>query len=138
MINIQAEVVLNLHVKCTKELNVGQGIDGELNIIPIIGGEFSGKINGKVVSGGADWNTKKRNEISHVFAKYVLLTDEGEYIGIENEGIINWTEENMIKTKTKFTVSENSRLAWLNSGVYVGSLQGGEPMEVDIKIYKLM
>lgn len=138
MISIKAETVLNLHVKCTKELNVGQTIDGELNVIPIIGGEFSGKINGKVVSGGANWNTKKANEVSHVFAKYVLLTDEGEYIAIENEGVINWNEETIIKAKTKFTVSENSKLSWLNSGVYVGSLEGGELMEVDIKIHKLM
>lgn len=137
---LKAELVIELCVQCTADLEVGNGLDGVLRVIPIVSGSFRGKLSGKVVSGGADWNTAKSEQFSHVFAKYLLQTDDGEYIAVENEGILdNFHTETVIKTVPKFTVNQAGRYGWLNYGVYVGSLEGGsEPGHVEIKIYRML
>lgn len=134
---LEAEEIFRLHVICEKPLEVGKNPEGILRVIPIIGGTFNGKINGKVVPGGADWNTE-REQGAHVFAKYLLQTEEGDYIAVENEGF--WGE-NMteICTVPKFTVKDEKKFGWLNTGVYVGSLKGGDNEgEIEIIIYRMM
>lgn len=137
---LNAELILELKVQCTTDLEVGKGLEGNLRVIPIIGGTFKGQISGKVVSGGADWNTALSERYSHVFAKYLLYTEDGEYIAIENEGVIdNFNQDTTIKTVPKFTTKQNGAYGWLNVGVYVGSLEGGsEPGCVLIKIYRML
>lgn len=139
MVNLQAELILNIHVICSSSLEVGKVIDGNLNVIPIIGGTFDGKIKGSVMPIGADWNIDKGNGIANVSAKYVLKTEDDECISIENEGVIDFLNESTIKTRTKFLVDNNSQYAWLNTGVYVGALEGGDkPGEIEIKVYRML
>lgn len=136
---LEAEEILRIHVECGKNIEIKEDGSGYLRVIPIIGGWFEGKINGTIVPGGADWNTQKSNGISHVFAKYVLRTEDGECIAIENEGKIDFRQnEQRIKTVPTFQADHESRYAWLNTGVYVGELGGGkEEGQVEIVIYRL-
>lgn len=137
-ISLMAEEVLKIHAKCTPGLEVGRSRDGFLCVIPIVGGSFEGKISGRVISGGADWNTRK-DRGAHVFAKYLLQAEDGEYIAIENAGVISDDADDVkIKTIPSFTAREEGPYAWLNYGVYVGSLGGGdEEGTVEITIYKM-
>lgn len=137
-ISLLAEEILKIHAKCTPGLEVGKARDGFLCVIPIVGGSFEGKISGKVISGGADWNTRK-DRGAHVFAKYLLQAEDGEYIAIENAGVISDDAEDVkIKTIPSFTAREEGPYAWLNYGVYVGSLGSGEEEgTVEITIYKM-
>lgn len=135
---LDAELVMKIHVRCEKDMEVKNDGSGYQRVIPIVGGTFEGKISGTVVPGGADWNTKRENEVFHVFAKYLLKTDDGFYIAVENEGKIANAYEAFIKTSPRFQVDGDSKYAWLNSGVYVGSLAGGkEEGQVEITVYKL-
>lgn len=135
---LEAKVIMKLQVQCEKAMEVKNDGSGFLRVIPIVGGTFEGKINGTIISGGADWNTTRENDVSHVFAKYLLKTEDGEFIGIENEGKICWSEGALIKTSPRFQVDAAGKYAWLNSGVYVGSLVGGvREGEIEITIYKL-
>lgn len=136
---LEVEEIIRIHAQCEKDFEVKNDGSGFLRVIPITGGWFEGKLEGKVVPGGADWNTTRENGIAHVFAKYLLQTEDGEYIAIENEGKIDMKEpERKIKTVPKFQVNHDGKYAWLNAGVYVGELQGGkEPGQVEIIIYKL-
>lgn len=139
MVNLKAELILNIHVICSSNLEVGKVTDGNLNVIPIIGGTFDGKIKGSVMPIGADWNIDRGNGIAHASAKYMLRTEDDEYISIENEGVINFFNESIIKTRTKFLVDNNSQYAWLNTGVYVGALEvGDKPGEIEIKVYRML
>lgn len=135
---LMAEEVLKIHAKCTPGLEVGRSRDGFLCVIPITGGSFEGKISGQVISGGADWNTRK-DRGAHVFAKYLLQAEDGEYIAIENAGVIlNDAVDVKIKTIPGFTAREDGPYAWLNYGVYVGSLESGqEEGTVEITIYQM-
>ncbi len=140
MIQLEAELVMVLNVECTSFYDVGETQQGYLRVIPIIGGDVQGKVKGKVISGGADWNRDLGRGYSHVFAKYMIQTDDGAYISIENEGLIDQSDEgSRIKTRPKFEVSKDSKYEWLNYGVYVGSLEAGSVKDsVLIHIYKLL
>lgn len=136
--NLEAELIMKLHVQCQGDMDVKDDGSGYLKVIPIVGGTFEGKINGSIVPGGADWNTSRSNNTGHVFAKYLLKTDDGEYIGIENEGKINNNENLEIKTSPRFQVDSNSKYSWLNTGVYVASLNPGQVKgQIEIIIYKM-
>lgn len=136
---LEAEEIVRLHVQCEKDMEVKEDGSGFLRVIPIVGGTFDGKIKGTVVPGGADWNTTRNNGTAHVFAKYLLKTESGEYIAIENEGKISFhEEERRIKTVPTFQVNDKSEYVWLNTGVYVGELQAGAAEgQIEIIIYKL-
>jgi len=136
---LEAEKILSLHVICEPDMEVRNDGSGFLRVIPIVGGTFEGEICGEIVPGGADWNTTRDNGIGHVFAKYVLKTDDGEYIAIENEGKIDFNDvERRIKTVPRFQADYRGKYSWLNAGVYVGALDAGEkPGQIEISIYEL-
>jgi uncharacterized protein DUF3237 len=61
---------------------------GERRIIPIIGGEVTGKdINGKILPFGADFQIVRPDSSIDLEAKYALETDDGAVIYVENRGI---------------------------------------------------
>jgi hypothetical protein len=135
---LDAELILKLHVQCDMNMEVKNDGSGYMKVIPIIGGTFEGKLNGEIVPGGADWNTTRDNGISHVFAKYLLKTDDGKFISIENEGKIKFDENSNIKSSPRFQADSSGKYAWLNTGVYVASLDGGKKEgQVEITVYKL-
>ena len=139
-VQLAADVIMHLRVRITPPLVVGPTGQGRLQVIPIVGGKVWGPLlNGTVVSGGADWNTSRADGLSHVFAKYLLQSDDGEYIAIENDGVMDPTRETVIKTRPTFAVDSNGRYRELNHGVYVGELTvtPGAQDSVDITIYRL-
>jgi hypothetical protein len=139
MIQLNAEEILHLQVECSDVLEVKQGLDGYLRVIPITGGVFDGLIHGTIVNGGADWNTEKNKNCAHVFAKYLLQTEDGEYIAVENQGILEYETDGFIKTTPKFTADETGKYGWLNHGVYVGSLEPGKGnYAVEIRVFRLL
>lgn len=92
-----------------------------------------------MVPGGADWNTTRDDGTAHVFAKYLLKTSDGEFIAIENEGLIDPNSESVIKTKPTFVANNTGKYRDLNHGVYVGELSATPDTKdsIDIVIYKL-
>ncbi|PJI07566.1 MULTISPECIES: DUF3237 domain-containing protein [Clostridium] len=137
---LEAELVMELTVELAETKDVGETCEGYLRLIPIVGGTFSGdKIKGKILPGGYDWNVTTDKGSAHALAKYGIQTDDGVCISIENEGYINLkASEALIKTTPRFQ-APHGKYAWLNSGVFVGSLEGGktEIPSVNIKIYKM-
>ena len=136
---LTANLLMKLHVTLGETQYVGGMPGRELCIIPIMGGQFEGPLlRGKVCAGGADWNTRISEERSHVFAKYWIETDDGVIISVQNEGYIDASANDRIKTVPHFEVSDETPYAFLLSGVYVGELAAGnEPYSVDITLYRL-
>ncbi|MDA3847557.1 MAG: DUF3237 domain-containing protein, partial [Vallitaleaceae bacterium] len=114
---LDAELIMTLHVQCENPMEVKNDGSGYLRVIPIIGGSFEGKVDGIIVPGGADWNTTRDNGVGYAFAKYLLKTNDGEYIAIENVGHIGMNEDDRIKTSPTFQADHTGQYAWLNSGV---------------------
>ena len=61
-------------------ISIGASKRGSRNIIPITGGTTSGRVVGKVLSGGADY------QLSGLDARYTIQTNDGEFIIIRNCG----------------------------------------------------
>ncbi len=133
---LEAEEVMQIKVKCNETLVVGDGGGGHLNVIPITGGVVTGKYKGVVIPGGADWSTIRSNG-AHAFAKYLLQMENGEYIAVENEGILN-EDTAKIRTNPRFYADEQGNYSELNKGIYVASLETEtEGYTVNIHIYKM-
>ena len=136
---LNANLVLSLHVTVSDALPVGKTHSGHLSIIPITGGYFEGPgVKGVVCPGGADWNTTLSSQAAHVFAKYWLLTGDGEYISIENEGILDLTKKDaFVQTTPRFQCDIQGKHAHLTTGTYVGMLSSSQPGSVDIEVYNM-
>jgi hypothetical protein len=143
---LEADLVMILSVEIGPFMTVGNGAEGYLNIIPITGGTFKCAdnngtyVNGIILPGGADWNTRKSETLSHVFAKYSIQTEDGVLINVENEGYLDDNRSGqIIKTVPKFKVECSSNYSHLNYGVFVGALEldFSEKTIVNIKVYKL-
>ena len=133
---LEAEEIMEIKVKCDEALAVGDGGSGHLNVIPITGGVVTGKYQGVVVPGGADWSTIKCNG-AHAFAKYLLQMENGEYIAIENAGVLTY-DPAIIRTSPKFYANESGNYSELNKGVYVASLETEvEGYTVVIRVYRM-
>lgn len=135
-----AEFLMQLDVSLAPPKIVGSVPEGELCIIPIVGGAFAGpKLRGKVCPGGADWNTRLPGGLAHAHAKYWIETQDGWVIGIENEGVFAQTAPpDGIKTVPRFQVSAESPYAFLLHGVYAGEIRSGDtPDQVKIIFYSI-
>ncbi len=64
--------------------DIGHGVR---RVIPIVGGEVRGQINGKVYPFGADFQIIRPNELIELEAKYAFETDDGAIVYVENKGI---------------------------------------------------
>lgn len=68
-------------------LALGLTTYGNRRIINIVGGTFEGpKLKGKILSGGADWQTVRSDGTADLVAHYTLRTDDGALINIVNKG----------------------------------------------------
>lgn len=139
--NLQAEEVMHLMVRIGETLHVGENAEGYLRVIPIVGGEFEGpRYQGKILSGGADWNLEVNSHYTHVHAVYCIQEKDGTIISVENSGYIDFGEIRTIRTVPRFTVnSDNEKYKEFQTGVFVGSLDASRSEEgiIDIHVYKM-
>ncbi len=64
--------------------DIGHGVR---RVIPIIGGDVKGEVNGRVHPFGADFQIIRPNELIELEAKYAFETDDGATVYVENKGI---------------------------------------------------
>ena len=140
--NRQAELqfVMRLHVTLDPAVAVGRTSAGTLNIIPIPGGTVEGDgFTGTVCRGGADWNTMRPDGLNHMYARYWLRTEDGKYISVENEGVIDWNrKDSPYITTPRFSCEASGPYAALNDGIYIGELHPGPDHTVDLVFWKVM
>ena len=81
-------LALTLHVQVGPPTELGEVPRGRRRIIPILGGTFEGpNIRGKVMPGGADWQIVRADGLAELDTRYLLQTDGGKLIYIQNAGI---------------------------------------------------
>jgi hypothetical protein len=95
--------------------SVGATKKGNRNIIPITGGTVSGKITGKVLPGGADYQNLANP--ATIDARYLWQTSDGEVIIVRNGGSFGLLAPS-------FEARVDGKYAWLNSGLYQSSNPG--------------
>jgi hypothetical protein len=107
--------------------SVGATKKGNRNIIPITGGTLSGKITGKVLSGGADYQNLANP--ATIDARYLWQTGDGEVIIVRNGGSFGLLAP-------AFEVRVDSKYAWLNKGLYLSSNPGPGSGGVGLTFYE--
>lgn len=131
--------LMRILVQCEEAITVGQIAEGVLRVIPITGGVFEADgFCGTVLNVGADWNVTRADGSAHAYARYLLKTQDGAVIQIENEGILTG-QEGGFATTPKFAADANGPYAWLNTGVYAGTLKASQDprCSVEITVFQL-
>jgi hypothetical protein len=107
--------------------SVGATKRGNRNIIPITGGILSGKITGKILAGGADYQNLA-NPMT-IDARYLWQTSDGEVIIVRNGGSFGLLAP-------AFEVRVGSKYEWLNKGLYLSSNPGMGSGGVGLTFYE--
>jgi hypothetical protein len=84
---LKTKYVFTITARIAEVTSAGDVGHGVRRIIPIVGGEVRGQINGTVCPFGADFQIIRPNELIELEAKYALQTDDGAIVYVENKGI---------------------------------------------------
>ncbi len=123
----RGEQLISENVTLGASQSVGATKKGNRNIIPITGGTLSGKIAGKVLSGGADYQNLANP--ATIDARYLWQTSDGEVIIVRNGGSFGLLAPS-------FEVRVDSKYAWLNKGLYLSSNPGPGSGGVGLTFYE--
>jgi len=127
----RGETILVESVGLGRSQAVQNGKRGSRNVIPITGGTLEGKVSGKVLFGGADYQNMTTGPA--IDARYLWQTTEGDVIIVRNAGPFNA----LIPT---FETRVDGKYAWMNSGKYLSSAPGaggGTGGGLSIAMYKV-
>ena len=122
----QGGVLITETVTLSPSQSVGPSKRGNRNIIPITGGELSGRIPGKVLFGGADYQNLSGPPA--IDARYLWQASNGDIIIVRNTG-----SGALVPT---FEVRTDSPYAFLNTGQFLSSPPGMKPGGVAITMYE--
>ncbi|WP_213287025.1 DUF3237 domain-containing protein [Bradyrhizobium sp. sGM-13] len=84
---LSTQYVFTITARIGEVISAGEIGTGVRRIIPIIGGEVKGEVNGKVLPFGADFQIIRPNELIELEAKYAFETDDGAVVYVENKGL---------------------------------------------------
>ena len=68
-------------------LSIGTTPFGYRRVVPILGGQFEGKLAAEVLPGGADWQFSSPDNVAHLEARYTIRTPDGSLIVVHNRGL---------------------------------------------------
>lgn len=106
---------------------VGPSKRGTRNVIPITGGDITGRITGKVLAGGADYQNLSAPPA--IDARYLWQAADGEIIIVRN------TTSALGGLVPTFETRSDGPYAYLNSGLYLSSNPGIANGGVKITMY---
>jgi hypothetical protein len=134
-VSVALEHVFTVQVAVAPPLVIGESSRGMRRIIPILGGTCTGpRLQGEVLSGGADWQYVRPDGVLQLTARYTLRADDGALIQIVNRGLRHGPPEVMermfrgepvdpgayyFRSVAEFEAPRGPH-EWLNKGIFVG------------------
>ena len=109
----RAELLYEAAVDLTGYWSVGESKHGTRNAIPIAGGAVTGKLTGRILPGGADYQLAMGETLS-LDARYLLELADGELVAVRNCGPTGA----LVPT---FETRTDGPFAWLNQGSYLSA-----------------
>lgn len=144
------EHAFDVEAEIEDPIDVGETGDGHRRIIPISGGTVSGKLEGRVLPAGADYQLFRVDRPSELIAKYAIETEDGSTIYVQNRGIRVAPEaiserirdgkdvdpaDVYFRSTPRFETADPD-LAWLEEHVFVcGGIR--RPYGVELSIYQV-
>ena len=145
------ERVADLSVRVSPPIDVGETPQGRRRLIPILDGVVRGQLSGRVLAGGADAQLINSPTLTTMEARYVIETERGELVYVENRGLRAADPEVMallnrgevvdparvyFRSSPRFETAA-PRLAWLMSSVFVAS--GARfPDRVELSVFRVL
>lgn len=108
---------------------------GQRRIIPITGGSVRGRLQGRVLAGGADFQIIVSPTMAVLDARYVLALDSGEHVYVQNHALRRGPAEAIARLARgepvdpaaiyfrcvpRFEVSSPA-LGWLTESIFIGT-----------------
>ena len=90
-----AEPWLRVSVEVDRPILFGSAEGFERRCVPILGGAVTGRVAGRVLPGGSDWQRILADGTSELEAHYAILTDAGETIEVTSRGVRAGAPETM-------------------------------------------
>ena len=88
MNTLKLSPVFSIAADVAPAIEVGATPFGERRLIPILGGRVSGpRLTGKVLPGGTDYQSIRDEGLADIHARYVIETEAGSRVYVENTGI---------------------------------------------------
>ena len=127
---------------------IGHTPSGRRRVIPITGGTVTGKLSGRILPGGADFQAIRSHTFTDIHARYVIETEQGETIYVENTGIRTGSAEDIaalahgkpvdperiyFRSYPRFETAA-PRLDWLNTHLFLGT-GARYPDRVELNFY---
>ncbi len=145
------ELVATLVVQVGQPLDVGDTPQGQRRVIPILGGTVQGPLlHGTVLPGGADFQLVRSATHTEIQARYVIETEVGQRIYVENTGIRVGAAVDItrllrgepvdpariyFRTHPRLETSA-PELSWINEHLFVGT-GARYPDRVELRFYKV-
>ena len=126
MTGSKGDSVFTESVGIGSSLAVGASKRGTRNVIPITGGTVTGRVAGKVLAGGADFQIVSGT--ARLDARYTLASNDGEFVLIRNCGAIG-------ALVPQFEARAEGPSAFLNANTFISSDPGSATGGVSITMY---
>lgn len=130
------DYLATLIVDVSTPQDVGSTPSGQRRVIPIVGGTVAGPLlSGRILPGGADFQSIRSATFTDIHARYVIETEAGELVYVENTGIRTGSDEDIrllsqgkpvdpsriyFRSIPRFETAA-PRLAWLNTQLFLGT-----------------
>ncbi len=126
----------DLSVHVDKPQEVGQALHGMRRVIPILGGEVQGQgWSARVLPGGADFQLILNPRMAELDARYVIETDGGDLIFVQNRAVRTAAPEVMARLVRGEPVEPQSvyfrcspsfetastALGWISERLFIGT-----------------
>lgn len=141
---------LSVHVDRPQE--VGQALHGQRRVIPILGGEVQGQgWSARVLPGGADFQLILSPRMAELDARYVMETDGGDLIFVQNRAVRTAEPEVMarlirgepvdpadvyFRCSPSFETASAS-LAWISERLFIGT-GARQPDRVVMRFFEVL
>ncbi len=147
---IRTEFLCRIEVTLEPVRDLGDTPLGRRRIIGITGGSFAGRLSGRVLPGGADWQVIRADGVADLDARYTLETNDGALIYVHNKGYRHGPPEILQKLAkgenvdpsqyymrtTPWFETGDARYAWLNRIVCVGT-GARRPAAVELEVFEV-
>lgn len=142
----------DLSVQVDRPQEVGRVFNAQRRVIPILGGTVQGEgWSGRVLAGGADFQLIASDTVAQLDARYVIETDGGDRIFVQNRALRAAPAEVTAKLIRGEPVdpaqvyfrcvpsfeTASKALGWINERIFVGT-GARHPDRVEIRAFTLL
>jgi len=142
----------DLNVQVDRPQDVGMTVHGQRRVIAILGGEVQGQgWTARVLPGGADFQMIVNPTLSELDARYVLETDAGDLIFVQNRAVRTASpvvmgrlirgepvdpQQVYFRCTPQFETASKS-LAWISERLFIGT-GAREPDRVIMRFFEVL